>query len=288
MDALKPTDVPVPKMFILCEDTTVIGTAFYIMEFIEGRAGLPNHIPNVTPEQRFEMWRAAIHTLARLHLVNHRVVGLETFGKPTGYYDRQLKTFSRITAQQAAVLDVETNQPVGAIPHVDEMISMLRANQPPDRTTLVHGDFKLDNLLFHPTEPRVLGVLDWELATVGHPLSDVSTILNPFAADAMMRTPELVPGATPGLPALQQCLAWYKEFSGYDVERDLAWGRAFYAFKTCVNMQGIAARYARRQASNAGAGKYLEERGKHAADAWRTIQASLTEYRKAGGGGPRL
>jgi aminoglycoside phosphotransferase (APT) family kinase protein len=214
-----------------------------------------------------------------LHRIDYLAVGLETFGKPLGYYNRQLKTFSAITNQQSAVLDVETKEPVGKIPHVDEMISMLRSSQIPDRTSLVHGDFKLDNLLFHPTEPRVIGVLDWELATVGHPLSDVSTILNPFSADAMMRTPEMVPGATPGLPTMEQCIDLYREFSGYNIERDLDWGRAFYAFKTAVNMQGIAARYAARQASNAGAGAYLKNREVHAADAWRTVQVSLERYK---------
>jgi aminoglycoside phosphotransferase (APT) family kinase protein len=204
---------------------------------------------------------------------------LQTFGKPLGYYNRQLKTFTAITTQQANVIDVETKEPVGPIPHVDEMIQLLRDNQPEDRTSIVHGDAKLDNLIFHPTEPRVIGVLDWELSTIGHPLSDVSTLLNPLSSTSMMRTPELAPGATPGMPTLQQCIDWYREYSGYDVERDLAWGRAFYAFKTACNMQGIAARYAARQANNAGAGEYLKNRHKHSADAWRTIQISLQEHK---------
>jgi aminoglycoside phosphotransferase (APT) family kinase protein len=286
MYSLAPTNVPVPRMVCLCEDVSVVGTAFYIMEYLEGRAGLPNHLPDVTPEHRFEMWRSAVQTLAKLHLVNHKYVGLGTFGKDLGYYNRQLKTFTAITTQQAAVIDVETKQPVGAIPHVDEMITMLRENQPGDRTSIVHGDFKLDNLLFHPTEPRVIGVLDWELATIGHPLSDVSTLLNPLHPNSMMQRPELAPGATPGMPSLSQCVAWYKEASSYDVARDLAWGRAFYAFKTSCNMQGIAARYAARQHNNEGAGAYLKDRERHAADAWRTLQLSLEEYRAADG--PRL
>jgi aminoglycoside phosphotransferase (APT) family kinase protein len=231
-------------------------------------------------------WRSAVQTLAKLHLVNHESIGLSTYGKPLGFYNRQIKTFSAITAQQSAVIDVDTKEPVGPIPHVDEMITMLRANQPADRTSIVHGDFKLDNLIFHPTEPRVIGVLDWELSTIGHPLSDVSTLLNPLAPNSMMRTPELAPGVTPGMPTLDQCIEWYREASGYDVRRDLAWGRAFYAFKTACNMQGIAARYAARQASNAGAGEYLKNREKHAADAWRTVQLSLREYQA--GGGARL
>ena len=223
-----------------------------------------------------------METLAKLHRVDYNAVGLQTFGKPTGYYNRQLKTFTAITTQQAAVIDAETKEPVGAIPHVDEMIQMLRDNQPADRTSIVHGDFKLDNLMFHPTEPRVIGILDWELSTIGHPLSDTSTIFNPLAANSMMKTPELAPGATPGMPTLDQCIQWYKEYSGYDVRRDLAWGRAFYAFKTACNMQGIAARYAARQHNNAGAGEYLKNREKHAADAWRTVQASLQEYKSIG------
>ncbi|KIW05092.1 uncharacterized protein PV09_03649 [Verruconis gallopava] len=282
LEALKYTEVPVPTTYCLCEDTSVLGTAFYIMEFIEGRVGLANHLPNTAPDDRFEMWRSAIQILAKLHKVDYESVGLATFGKQFGYYNRQLKTFSAVALQQATVLDVETKEPVGPIPHVDEMISMLREDQPEDRTSIVHGDFKLDNLVFHPTEPRVIGVLDWELATIGHPLSDVSTILNPFSADSMMRTPEFAPGATPGLPTLEQCISWYRDFSGYNVERDLAWGRAFYAFKTSVNMQGIAARYARRQVSNAGAGEYLKNRKKYAADAWETVQLSLRRYRNGG------
>lgn len=94
-----------------------------------------------------------------------------------------------------------------------------------------------------------------------------------------MRSPEMVPGVTPGLPTMEQCVSWYREFSAYDVDRDLAWGRAFYAFKTAVNMQGIAARYAARQVSNAGAGAYLRNRELHAADAWRTVQLSLKRYK---------
>lgn len=108
-------------------------------------------------------WRAAVHTLAALHRVPPASVNLQSYGRPTGFYNRQLKTLGRISESQAQAVDIETNIPVGKIPHFDEMVAFFSdpATQPKDRGTLVHGDYKIDNLVFHKTEPRVIGILEY-------------------------------------------------------------------------------------------------------------------------------
>ncbi len=178
--ALEKTDVPVPKAYCLCEDSSVIGTPFYIMEFLDGRIIEDPTMPDVTPEDRTEMsatihslqvtgntdnmyrWHDAIRTLAKFHKVVPKDVGLENFGKPSGFYDRQIKTFATISRAQAATVDVETKEAVGQIPHIDEMLEYFRDKkfQPKDRGTPIHGDYKIDNLVFHKIEPRVIGILE--------------------------------------------------------------------------------------------------------------------------------
>lgn len=173
---------------------------------------------------------------------------------------------------------METGIPIGPLPHLDELSSFFAGNskkysQPKDRTTLVHGDFKIDNLIFHKTRPFVIGVLDWEMATLGHPLSDVVSLFAPFlphtwgvdggGSSLNLRSPppslpsaeEQSPGQG-GLPTLDECISLYAAGSGYDVRPDLAWGRAFAGFRGAVIMQGIAARYALRQASSASAREF--------------------------------
>jgi aminoglycoside phosphotransferase (APT) family kinase protein len=107
-------------------------------------------------------WHDAIRTLAKLHRVNPKDVGLETFGKPSGFYDRQIRTFGTITAAQAATKDIETQEPVGQIPHIEEILGFFKDknSQPKDRGNPIHGDYKIDNLVFHKTEPRVIGILE--------------------------------------------------------------------------------------------------------------------------------
>jgi len=160
--ALANTDVPVPKAYCLCEDESVIGTPFYIMSFLDGRIFEDPIIPNVLPDQRRAIWADAVRVLAKLHRIDPREVGLEGFGKPTGFYSRQVKTWRTICDAQAAIRDVETRIPVGPLPHFAEMMSFFgdESQQPVDRGTLIHGDFKIDNLVFHKTEPRVIGILE--------------------------------------------------------------------------------------------------------------------------------
>lgn len=162
LHALNETDVAVPETYCLCEDDAVIGTPFYVMEFLDGRIIQDFSLPDVTPNERTAMWRDAIETLARLHAVDYKRVGLETFGKPSGFYNRQVQTWSTICMAQGEIEDVETGEKVGQLPHFEDFVDffMREHKQPMDRTALVHGDYKIDNLIFHPTEPRVVGILE--------------------------------------------------------------------------------------------------------------------------------
>ncbi|KAL4961521.1 phosphotransferase family protein [Aspergillus stella-maris] len=261
LNALRDTNVPVPKVYVLCEDETVIGTAFYIMEFLDGRVFTDPGMPGVTPEERGEMWRSAIEILINLHTLSYTPLGLKSLGKESNFYTRQLRTFTLLSRHQAKTLDIETNNPIGSLPYLEEMASffMNPSTQPKDRTTLVHGDYKIDNLIFHKSEPRVIGVLDWEMATLGHPLSDVVSLIAPLLPHVFS-----APGSQDflstskvgsGTPSLQECIHLYVA-SGHDVRSDLPWGRAFAGFRGAVIMQGIAARYARRQASSATAKEF--------------------------------
>jgi len=271
--ALEHTDVPVPKAFCLCEDSSVVGTPFYIMEFLDGRIFTDPFIPGVSAQERHELWHDAVRTLAKLHRVDPKSIGLEGFGKPTGFYDRQLATFSTISQSQAQTVDVDTKEPVGDIPHFDDMVRFFsnHATQPRDRGTVVHGDYKIDNIVFHPTEPRVLGILDWELATVGHPLSDFCNLTSPYFVQGMEQVSVFQPGVVPGLPVRDECLRWYWDIAGWDPTPDTPWGDAFYAFKSSVIMQGILARYALRQASSSRASEYADKMRPFALTAWELV-----------------
>jgi len=162
LHALENTDVPAPKTYCLCEDSSVVGTPFYIMEFLDGRIIEDPSIPDVSPEERKAMWKNAIETLAKFHRVSPADVNLTSYGKPNGFYNRQIKTFKTISEAQAKAVDVDTKEPVGDIPHFGEMSAFFSdpKTQPKDRSGFVHGDYKIDNVVFHKTEPRVIGILE--------------------------------------------------------------------------------------------------------------------------------
>ena len=202
-------------------------------------------------------------------------VGLERFGKPTGFYDRQIATFTAVSKAQAQVIDVDTKEPVGELPHFDDMVRFFsqKATQPRDRGTLVHGDYKIDNMIFHPTEPRVIGILDWEMATVGHPLSDFCNLSSPWILDgADHKIEQFQAGQVAGLPSREDCMRWYSEVAEYNAADDILWGDAFFAFRGSVIMQGIAARFAGRQASSARAEDYAKRAKPAALSAWERVQ----------------
>jgi aminoglycoside phosphotransferase (APT) family kinase protein len=161
--ALHAAGFPVAKPYLLCEDESVIGTAFYVMDNVEGRVLWDQSLPGMSRAQRAAIWDELNDVIAKLHLVDYRAVGLEGFGKPGNYIERQV---GRWTKQYLAS---ETER----VEAMNSLIEWLPKNIPPETgTTVVHGDFRLDNAIFHPTEAKILAVLDWELSTLGDPLAD--------------------------------------------------------------------------------------------------------------------
>ena len=161
--ALHPSGFPVAKPHVLCEDESIIGTSFYLMDFVEGRVLWDQALPGMSKRERGEIWDALNRVMAQLHAIDYRSVGLEDFGKPGNYIERQI---SRWTKQYQAS---ETER----VEAMDNLIAWLPNNIPPSASTsVVHGDYRLDNAIFHPKEPRILAVLDWELSTLGDPLAD--------------------------------------------------------------------------------------------------------------------
>lgn len=280
MSALSATDVPVPRTYCLCDSADVLGTPFYVMQFLDGRIieDPSMSADAVSAAERTQMWRSAVETLAKLHRVDRRTIGLDTFGKADGFYDRQLATWRAICTAQAQARDVDTGVPVGPLPHFDDLLAYLadKSKQPRDRATLIHGDYKIDNLVFHKTEPNIIGILDWEMSTVGHPLSDLANLLNPWTTARMRgqthNTSAFLPGVTPGLPTPETVMTWYKETAGWDPSPDMNWAMAFSMFRGSAICQGIAARFARRQASSEQANKYAESFAPMAEYAWQLVQ----------------
>ena len=163
--ALGRAGVPVPRTYCLCEDESVIGRAFYVMQYVEGRVLWEQSLPGMTREERSGVYDEMNRVIAQLHRVDYRAAGLSDFGKPGNYFARQIARWSR--QYQAS----ET----GKIEAMDRLIAWLPENIPPgEETAVVHGDYRMDNLIFHPREPRILAILDWELSTLGHPLADFS------------------------------------------------------------------------------------------------------------------
>jgi len=165
MSALQETDVPVAKTYSLCEDPAIIGTPFYIMEKVDGRILREPELPGMDATQRAAIYDAMNDTLAKMHNVNVDAVGLSDFGKQGNYFERQI---GRWTKQYRAS---ETDK----VPTMEKLIEWLPENMPKNlETTICHGDFRLENMIIHPTRPEVVAVLDWELCTLGHPLADLA------------------------------------------------------------------------------------------------------------------
>ena len=241
--ALSGTDVPVAKMHVLCEDESVIGSMFYVMEWVDGEVHFDPRLPDKDPETRGRMFDDMNRVLAALHDVNYRAVGLEDFGRPGSYFARQL---SRWTKQYRA-------SETGMIADMDALIGWLEANMPPDDgiTTLVHGDYRIDNMIYSP-EGRVLAVLDWELSTLGHPYSDLAYQCMQWRMPPGDDTRGLegVDRKAQGIPTEEEYVARYCERRGLSGIPIFDFCLAFSFFRIAAIIQGVKKRGLDGNASN--------------------------------------
>jgi aminoglycoside phosphotransferase (APT) family kinase protein len=250
MKALADSPIPVPKMVALCSDDSVIGSMFYVMEYIEGRIFWNSTLPEVSNSERSTMYDAMVSLLAAMHTLDLDARGLSDYGKPGNYFQRQVTRWSE---QYRASKTREQ-------PAMNALMEWLNANIPADdgRVALIHGDFRFDNVIFHPTEPRVIAVLDWELSTLGHPWSDI-------AYQCMqLRLPEsfIIPGLggcdrrALGIPSEEEYLARYCQLTG--IENIPLWNFCvvFSFFRLAAILEGVYKRSLDGNASSTKASQY--------------------------------
>jgi aminoglycoside phosphotransferase (APT) family kinase protein len=255
MHALAQTDVPVPKMLLLCEDEAVIGRAFYVMEFVQGRVLWNQSLPEQEAAGRGAIYDEMNRVIAALHNVDFAAIGLADYGKPGNYFERQIGRWTK--QYQASVTE--------DIPAMDALIAWLPAHIPASardekQVSIVHGDFRLDNLVFHANEPRIVAVLDWELSTLGHPLADFS-----YHCMSWHITPEQFRGiggldlAALGIPDEAEYVRRYCERTGRPgtaaVMADWNFYMAYNLFRMAGILQGIAKRVVDGTAASAEAKK---------------------------------
>jgi aminoglycoside phosphotransferase (APT) family kinase protein len=244
LSALHGTAVPVPQPLALCEDAAVTGAPFYVMEFADGVVVRSrDDVAAVPPDRREPLLRAMTDVLADLHAVDVDAVGLAGFGRPQGFMARQVRRWG----QQ---LDASRSRD---LPGVDELRAGLAATAPPDAAVaVVHGDYRLDNLVVDLAGPRVVAVLDWEMATIGDPLADLGLLVAYWDGLGSSDDPVVAAiGPAAGLPRAEVLVGWYAERSGRDVSA-LPWYVAFGYFKIAVILEGIHYRYAHGQTVGAG------------------------------------
>jgi len=253
MKGLAGTDVPVPHMYALCEDESVIGRAFYIMEFMQGRVLWDQSLPGMTPAERGQIYDEMNRVIAALHSVKFAERGLADYGKSGNYFERQIGRWSK--QYQASI--------TRPIPEMDRLMQWLPAHMPAcakdeSRISIVHGDYRLDNLMFHPTEPRVIAVLDWELSTLGHPLADFSYHCMSWHIPASLgRGIAGLDIAALGIPGEADYIQRYCRRTGIQdvdaLERDWNFYLAYNMFRIAAILQGIAKRVEAGTASSAQA-----------------------------------
>jgi aminoglycoside phosphotransferase (APT) family kinase protein len=269
--ALAATDVPVAKTYALCTDESVIGTAFYIMDYVEGRIFWDPALPGMMPAERAAIFDEMNRVIAALHRVDYQAVGLEDYGKPGSYFARQINRWTK----QYRASETET------IEAMDHLIDWLPQHIPADdETRIVHGDYRIDNVVFHPKEPRALAVLDWELSTLGHPMSD-------FAYHCMVW--RMSPGEFRGLagadvkdlgiPSEAEYVAAYCRRVGREPVPEHEWEYyvAFNMFRLAAILQGVLARALQGNASNPSALETGRRARALSEAAWRQVERIMAE-----------
>ncbi|WP_332767492.1 phosphotransferase [Phenylobacterium sp.] len=228
--ALYPTGFPVAKSYGLCTDDSVVGTWFYVMDMVEGRILWDQQLPQYEPAERHAIYMAKINTLADLHNTDYEAIGLGDYGKPGNYMGRQV---DRWTKQYKAS---ETEH----LEDMEKLIEWLPKSLPAqERTSIVHGDYRLDNMVIHPTEARVIAVLDWELGTLGEPLADFTYLLMNWVNGTIATLPDL---KAHGIPTLDEAVAAYCERTNRTGLHDLDWFFAYNMFRLAGICQGIVGR----------------------------------------------
>jgi aminoglycoside phosphotransferase (APT) family kinase protein len=265
ISALAKTDVPVARAHALCLDDSVIGTAFYIMDYVEGRVFWEPTLPELGRDERRAIYYALNDVIARLHRVDYVALGLQDFGRPGNYVRRQI---DRWTKQYRA-------SATERIEAMDRLIAWLPENVPEDdETCIVHGDYRLDNVIYHPTEPRILAVLDWELSTLGNPLSDFAYHMMSWRlSQAAYRSLKGHDLAALGIPGEDEYRRLYCERTGRGDIPHWDFYMAYNMFRLAAILQGIMGRVVEGTAANARA-RETGARARTIAEAgWQQVEA---------------
>jgi aminoglycoside phosphotransferase (APT) family kinase protein len=263
--ALAGTGVPVPRTYLLSDDEAIVGTAFYIMEWVDGRVFWEPGLPGLAAPERHAVYDAMNEVLARLHKVDYRAVGLDGFGRPGNYFERQISRWSK----QYRASETER------IEAMDRLIEWLPENIPPgDETAVVHGDYRLDNMIFHASKPRILAVLDWELSTLGNPLGDFTyQLIGWRLSGSLFRGVADLDLAALGIPTEAEYVAAYCRRTGREGIANLEWYLAYNMFRLACILQGIMG----RALDGTAASEHAVEQGRRAKPmaeaAWRQIAA---------------
>lgn len=253
ISALYPTGFPVARAYALCTDDSVVGAMFYVMEMVEGRILWDGALPDCSKEERRAIYEHQIATLAKLHTTDHVAIGLGDFGKPGNYFARQIDRWSK----QYKLSETDN------IPKMNRLIEWLPETIPPgERVSVVHGDYRLDNMVLHATEPRVIAVLDWELSTLGDPLGDFTYYLMnwvmPSDGRAGLGGRDV---AALGIPTIDEVVKQYAALTGRDTIDQLDWYFSYNAFRLACILQGIAGRVRDGTAASAHATEMIKRIG---------------------------
>lgn len=264
MQALENTDVPVPRMLALCENPEVLGTKFYVMEWVDGRVFADTRLPGLEPAERREIYLDLARVLAKLHGVDPEAVGLGDFGRPGNYYERQIR---RWTKQYLASKTED-------IPAMDKLMEWLPNNIPEQRrTVIVHGDYRVGNTLIHPTEPRIVSVLDWELCTLGDGLADLGYICQDYHGEAYNDAG--LAGAdleALGIPTEQEMVAEYCRHAGIDEIDNWPFYLIYNMFRSAAIIQGVYKRGLDGNASSEKALEYKDAARIRSERAWKMVE----------------
>ena len=264
ISALHKQGFPVARPYALCTDEAVIGAAFYIMSMVEGRVFWNATLPDQSPAERRAVYKAEIATLADLHRFDPERIGLGDYGKPGNYFARQIERWSKqYRASETKVIEA-----------MDRLIAWLPTRVPPqDRVAIVHGDFRIDNMIYHPTEPKVAAVLDWELSTLGDPLADFTYLLMNWALPADGRSAFGGLDLTAlGIPTIEQAIEFYCAQTGRAGIPAVDWYFAYNLFRLAAIVQGIAKRVVDGTAANERAREMGERAAPLAEAAWSFAQ----------------